>query len=285
MRKEDGNGTPLIRNPKSEIRIPKSVEAPCPHCKGVGWLRMDVRVGDPRFGKLYPCVCRTNATEESNLEELYKLSNLEAFSSKVFANFDPEVQGAAEAYDAAADFATHPEGWLVLMGGYGSGKTHLAAAIANHVVQDHRMQVYFAVAPDLLHHLRAAFAPNSATTYDDRFEQIRSVYLLVVDDLGAEQSTPWAVEKLYQIFNHRYNNRLPTVVTSNSDLDTLDPRIRSRLCDPDLCRHVFLPSSDYRMRKMDPRFVQGSRTQGPGATGTRPPARQRDNGSYRRNGG
>jgi DNA replication protein DnaC len=245
---------------------------------------MDVRVGDPRFGKLYPCVCRTNATEESNLEELYKLSNLEAFSSKVFANFDPEVPGGAEAYDAAADFATSPEGWLVLMGGYGTGKTHLAAAIANHVVQDHRMQVYFAVAPDLLHHLRAAFAPNSSTTYDDRFEQIRSVYLLVVDDLGAEQSTPWAVEKLYQIFNHRYNLRLPTVVTSNSDLDNLDPRIRSRLCDPDLCRHVFIPSGDYRMRKMDPQFSK--RAQVPGVSGSRAQAGQRsNNGGYRRNGG
>ncbi len=117
------------------------------------------------------------------------------------------------------------------------------------------MQVYFAVAPDLLHHLRATFAPNTNVTYDERFEQIRSVYLLVIDDLGAEQSTPWAVEKLYQIFNYRYNNRLPTVVTSNCDLDSLDPRIRSRLCDPDLCRHVFMSAGDYRMRNMDPRYT------------------------------
>jgi DNA replication protein DnaC len=220
---------------------------------------MDVRVGDPRFGKPYPCVCRTQAKEQRNLEDLYRLSNLEAFADKVFGNFNPEVPGAMDGYRAAADYATQPEGWLVLLGGYGSGKTHLAAAIANHVVQDHRMQVYFAVAPDLLHYLRSAFAPNSSVTYDDRFEQIRSVYLLVVDDLGAEQSTPWAVEKLYQIFNYRYNNRLPTVVTSNSDLDSLDPRIRSRLCDPDLCRHVFMAGGDYRMRKIDPRFAQPPR--------------------------
>lgn len=218
---------------------------------------MEVPVGDPRFGKLYPCVCRTNAAEERNLEELYRLSNLDAFQHKIFANFDPEVPGVEDAYRAATNFATHPEGWLLLLGGYGTGKTHLAAAIANYVVQDHRMQVYFAVAPDLLHQLRAAYAPSSEVTYDERFEQIRSVYLLVIDDLGAEQSTPWAVEKLYQIFNFRYNNRLPTVVTSNSDLDTLDPRIRSRLCDPDLCHHVFISSDDYRMRRMDPRFVAG----------------------------
>jgi DNA replication protein DnaC len=241
-------------------------EPVCPHCYGAGWLRMNAPVGDPRFGKLYPCVCRTQATEQRNLEDLYRLSNLDAFQTKIFANFDPEVPGATEAFDAAADFATNPEGWLLLLGGYGTGKTHLAAAIANHVVQDHHMQVYFAVAPDLLHHLRSAYAPASDITYDDRFEQIRSVYLLIVDDLGAEQSTPWAVEKLYQIFNYRYNLRLPTVVTSNCDLDRLDPRICSRLCDPDLCRHVFMSAGDYRMRRVDPRFApQGSGAGGQGS--------------------
>jgi DNA replication protein DnaC len=222
-------------------------------------------VGDPRFGKLYPCVCRTNATEERNLEDLYRLSNLDAFQTKVLQNYDPEVPGAAEAYYAAAEFATNPEGWLVLLGGYGTGKTHLAAGIANYVVSYHRMQVYFAVAPDLLHHLRAAYAPNSETTYDERFEQVRSVYLLIIDDLGAEQTTAWAMEKLYQIFNYRYNNRLPMVITSNCDLDALDPRIRSRLCDQDLCRHVYIDAEDYRMQHMGARFVG----QGPGGQGTR----------------
>ena len=245
----------------------------CVYCNGAGWLRMNAPVGDPRFGKLYPCVCRTQATEQRNLEDLYRLSNLDAFQTKVFADFDPETPGATEAYYACADFATQPEGWLVLLGKYGTGKTHLAAAIANYVVQDHHMQVYFAVAPDLLHYLRSAYAPGSDTTYDERFEQIRSVYLLIIDDLGAEQSTPWAVEKLYQIFNYRYNLRLPTVVTSNCDLDALDPRIRSRLCDPDLCRHVVLTSGDYRMRRMDPKFAnqpsggrapEGGRRQGYG---------------------
>jgi len=225
---------------------------------------MDVPVGDPRFGKLYPCVCRTQMTEQRNMDELYQMSNLDAFASKDFLNFDPEVsETVTRAWEIARDFATHPEGWLLMLGGFGTGKTHLAAAIANYVVQRHQMQVYFAVAPDLLHHLRSAYAPNSNITYDERFEQIRSVYLLVIDDLGAEQSTPWAAEKLYQIFNYRYNNRLPTVITSNSDLDSLDPRIRSRLCDPDLCCHVFMNADDYRMRRLDPRFV--SRSQGTGA--------------------
>ncbi|MEO8287375.1 MAG: ATP-binding protein [Chloroflexota bacterium] len=261
-----------LSNPRAANRA-LPVEEVCQHCGGAGWLRMNAPVGDSRFGKLYPCVCRTNATEQRNLEDLYRLSNLDAFQEKVFATFDPEVPGTPEAYYAAADFATSPEGWLLLLGGYGTGKTHLAASIANYVVQDHQMQVYFAVAPDLLHSLRSAYAPGSEITYDDRFEQIRSVYLLIIDDLGAEQSTPWAVEKLYQIFNYRYNLRLPTVVTSNCDLDRLDPRICSRLCDPDLCRHVFMSAGDFRMRRVDPRVTPNSggpsplRDAGPGNRG------------------
>ena len=255
----------------------------CRYCKGAGWLRVEVPVGDPRFGKPIPCVCQTNATDQRNMDDLYRLSNLEAFQSKDFGNFDPEIEGVNEAYYAAADFATHPEGWLLLLGGYGVGKTHLAAAIANYVVQGHRMQVYFAVAPDLLHYLRAAFAPNTETTYDERFEQIRSVYLLIIDDLGAEQTTPWAQEKLYQIFNYRYNLRLPTVITSNVDLDKLDPRICSRIADPDLCRHVFLTSGDYRMRRIDLRFVKSQ-----GQPGNAQPAngrgRTQGEGQYRKRG-
>ena len=48
---------------------------------------------------------------------------------------------------------------------------------------------------------------------------------------------------------------------SNVDLDRLDPRICSRLCDPDLCRHVFLRCGDYRMRHMDTRFLGGDQPQ------------------------
>jgi DNA replication protein DnaC len=252
---------------RSEISAPETGQEQevCPKCKGAGWLRMEVPVGHPMFGKTYPCECRTQAAEQRNLEDLYRLSNLDAFQTKVFLTFDPEVQGVAEAYDAATDFATNPEGWLVLLGGYGCGKTHLAAAIANYVVQGHGSEVYFAVAPDLLHNLRAAYAPGSEVSYDERFEQIRSVYLLIIDDLGAEQTTPWAAEKLYQIFNYRYNLRLPTVITSNCDLDSIDPRIASRLCDPDLCRHVFMTAADFRMRRTDPRFVHREPGQGGGS--------------------
>lgn len=83
--------------------------------------------------------------------------------------------------------------------------------------------------PDLLDHLRATFGPSSEVAYDERFELVRNVALLVLDDLGTESATAWAREKLYQIINHRYNLELPTIITSNRPLDSLDQRIVSRM--------------------------------------------------------
>jgi DNA replication protein DnaC len=71
--------------------------------------------------------------------------------------------------------------------------------------------------------------------YDQRFEEVRSVGLLVFDDLGTQNMTPWVREKLYQILNHRYNAELPTVITTSNTLEEIDPRIRARMLDSRLC--------------------------------------------------
>ena len=98
-------------------------------------------------------------------------------------------------------------------------------------------------------HLRSTFAPDSPLSYDEMFERVRNVNLLILDDLGTEAATPWAVEKLYQIFNHRYNYRMPTVVTTNRRPERLEERIYSRLMDPSVCTVVNLwetGARDYR---------------------------------------
>src|SRR4030095_15498706 len=99
---------------------------------------------------------------------------------------------------------------------------HLAAAIAN----DRRTAgstAYFVTVPDLLDYLRSAYAPDSKVSYDKVFEAVRTAPLLVLDDLGAHSSTPWAQEKLFQLLNFRYNAALPTVITSNLSDEALDP--------------------------------------------------------------
>ena len=194
-------------------------------------------VGHPEFGKAVPCPsCRDDAESPSRRESLRRYSNLGALSGITLASTRPEGPLAdpgarrmfAEAFAQAAAYAENPQGWLVLTGPSGSGKTHLAAAIANRCIE-RQQTTFFIMVADLLDHLRAAYSPSSETTYDELFEQVRNVPLLVLDDLGVHSATPWAQEKLFQVVNHRHNNNLPTVVTVRGPLARLDESLRTRL--------------------------------------------------------
>ncbi|MBN1311852.1 MAG: ATP-binding protein [Anaerolineae bacterium] len=134
------------------------------------------------------------------------------------------------AFKLAKSYADQPQGWLVLIGVYGCGKTHLAAAIANSYAAKGDA-VLFVTVPDLLDHLRSTFAPDSTVSYDKRFNEVKTASLLVLDDLGTELASPWAKEKLYQLFNYRYNARLPTVITTSHELEDIDPRLATRMRD------------------------------------------------------
>jgi DNA replication protein DnaC len=243
----------LAPNNGPEMALPSDEEWLCPLCGGSGYLRQDVPVDHPDFGKILPCECRLRERENKRLNELRAISNMDKMARFTFDKFVPEGYGLTEerrrnlrvAYEMAYNFANQPEGWLILLGGYGCGKTHLAAAIANHVINQGKPAL-FVVVPDLLDHLRAAFSPNSTTTLDQRFEEIRTASLLILDDLGAHSSTPWAQEKLFQLFNYRYNAQLPTVVTSNHELEEIDVRIRSRIVDPDLAQVFKILAPDFR---------------------------------------
>jgi DNA replication protein DnaC len=225
----------------------------CPLCRGLGYLRADVPVDHPDFGKLVPCTCRLAEMAERRVDALRALSDLGVLSRMTFETFVPDGHGIPPdkqanlrwAYEEARDFAQNPEGWLVLKGGYGCGKTHLAAAIANECAE-RGQPVLFITVPDLLDHLRATYAPTSPAAYSARFEEVRTAAVLILDDLGTESSTPWAQEKLFQVFNYRYNAQLPTVVTTNHELEEIPLRLRSRLVDPDLARVVSITAPDYR---------------------------------------
>ncbi len=239
------------------MRATSDEAAVCPRCRGAGYLVRDVPYGHPEFGELVTCQCRAAEKQQLRRHKLLTMSNLGPFSDKTFENFDAGVPGVARAYARARKFAEHPSGWLILFGGYGCGKTHLAAAIANQVLRENLMTVLFAVVPDLLDHLRSTFGPNSEVEYDERFEQVRGAQVLVLDDFGTENATPWAREKLFQLINHRYNYKLPTVITSNRKPEDIDQRIFSRLSDRELCDEItIIDAGDYRRTPPHQRFEQ-----------------------------
>lgn len=220
----------------------------CSYCGGAGYYKHAVPFGHPDFGVLFPCACRLEEKAERVRRELLARSNLRDFADKTFDTFSRFVPKVEPAYSRVVAFSKRPQGWLVLFGTYGCGKTHLIAAAANALV-DREIAIYFAVVPDLLDHLRVAFKPEAQIDYDDLFDHIRNVAVLFLDDLGTENATPWAKEKLFQLINHRYNTRQPTVITSNRQPGDLDQRIYSRVCDPALGEPIEMEAGDYRRRK------------------------------------
>ena len=184
----------------------------------------------------------------------HELSPLTLLHEKTFATFDlrkdenldaQDRRTLEKAFNATRLFAEDPQGWLVLMGGYACGKTHLAAAIANYR-KDLGLPQMLVVVPDLLDYLRATFSPDSSVRLDQRFEEIRTAPLLILDDLGTQSTTPWVREKLYQLFNYRYNGELPTVITTANTLEELDPRLRSRILDTRLCERFAITVPGYK---------------------------------------
>jgi DNA replication protein DnaC len=220
----------------------------CPICKGAGWLRASVPFGHPSFGRLFQCECLMNRVDERRRDELLRYSTLDAFRERTFETFDAKLPGVDRAFEAARRFARDPQGWLTLIGTFGCGKTHLAAAIANEALRSGH-PVLFKIVPDLLDHLRATFSPTSNVEYDELFERVRTAGLLILDDLGTESATPWAREKLYQIINYRYNYRQPTVITTNRRLAEIDDRIRSRMADAEFCTVIEMTAEDFRPRR------------------------------------
>jgi hypothetical protein len=225
--REKGEALPVALVPPPGVLPPPLAPAPpCPVCKGAGYLRANVPYGHPNFGKPLVCECQLAKKNEARRQLLRRQSQIDelaAFRESTFENFQFLLPGVQEAYETAIAFAHH--------------------------CLDDSMIVLFAVVPDLLDYLRATFAPNAEEDYDEAFMKMREAELLVLDDLGAEHSTPWANEKLYQLLNYRYNARLATAITTNNTgFAGIEDRIRSRLSDKRLVHIVSMEEAqDFRM--------------------------------------
>jgi len=239
-----------------------STEIRCENCSDKGWITTELPIDHPSFGKPFICDCQQAQINFERTKRLLKYSNLGYLHKFNFKNTNPKGINSKEenpddfsqAYKDSIEFTKSPNGWLVFTGPSGSGKTHLAAAIGNKCIEDGKI-VFFTRVPDLLDHLRSTFNPNSDLGYSDIFEQINSAEVLILDELGSHNTSPWAEEKLRQVIGHRFNAELPTIFTINGKLNNIDEQILSRLQSINISK-IYSLKTDAQHNKFDLGFIE-----------------------------
>jgi len=228
-------------------------------CGGLGYIRIGVPLDHPLFGKAVPCVCQRDeraAIVAKRMREMCGLTDeiLQRFKLEKFnvSRVHPESERPAvqDVLERCYEFARDPRGWLVLVGPYGTGKTHLAYGIVSELLKN-GIGVFASTAPDMLQVLRQGFGEEGE--YEKRLKTFREVAVLVIDDLATERGTDWAIEQLYSVINHRYEANMPMVVTTNvhpeDSQGRIEPRIASRLMDWGLSDVRVLKLEDYRRKR------------------------------------
>jgi DNA replication protein DnaC len=226
----------------------------CPACRDHRWVMCDVPEGHENYGRYTQCLaCKPYFSRRQRMDRFAKMSKrIDQYGIRVRpdSTFDslalvgrPAVLRTAR--DAARSFANSAHDWLVLWGPVGTGKTHLAMAVANDCRARYETTL-LADLPGLLDLLRSGYEKDD---YNEIMDLVQTVDYLLLDDVGTERTTDWGAEKLFQIINNRYNAQLPMMLTMNERPDAaLSPRLASRVMDVQ-STIINLVGSDYRMER------------------------------------
>lgn len=188
--------------------------------------------------------------EAKRAENIRRSSNLGVrFASRTFENFEPSGNERAYAFCkkyAETDSSRSEKNGVILCGNYGTGKTHLAAAISNRLL-DRGIPVLFDTFGGHLEKLKAEFDNRAEPRY---LKLMKEIPMLVIDDVGKEKQTEWSESIMYNIINHRYEDLLPVIITSNMGERELREYFGgacySRLVS--MCNLVILRGEDWRLK-------------------------------------
>ena len=212
----------------------------CPKCKDTGTVLVRVEDGVEYYGD---CECKAIRIMESKLQ----FANIpKEFDGYTVESFDLGLYQSPDAREKAEmakvlctnyvnDFLEIKEsGKGLYMYSYtkGSGKTRMAASIANDIITKYKISAKFATTLQILDEIKRTWADDSESAGEQKFLQdIIRVPVLVIDDIGVEKPTSWVNEKFYNILNGRMIQKQITIFTSNCAMENLlfDDRIINRI--------------------------------------------------------
>lgn len=228
---------------EDELLVGNLTLARCSRCNGRGIYRQTMLACDEddlqEAEQPLPCDCRYRPAE------LWPKANLPPgrFNGLTLAELDWDCLEPPEVTTAVRDFAEHLETWLAegmgltLTGNVGTGKTHVAVGLVK-LACGLGIEARFLTMADLLGAIKATYDRERTVSHrrggagapgeTDLLSELAELPLLALDDLGAENPTPWVCDRLYTLVNRRYLGRRPMIVTSNLSLETLADRLGER---------------------------------------------------------
>lgn len=234
---------------RNSSKTQKQAPPVCEKCGGSGYVLTERGA--------VPCAC----LREIELQRAWKLARVpKKFLGKTLDSFVARTPAHKLIVRSAASFIQtfhghtgedHPAKGLWMQGREGTGKTHIAIAILKEVIARGYTGLYWNV-PELFLELRRLMAEKAELTEADLFDEALRADLVVLDDLGAERTSDYVLDRLYLMINGRYQNDKATIITTNRTKEELrtqvGPRILSRICE--MCVEMEFPDGDYRRLNM-----------------------------------
>jgi DNA replication protein DnaC len=208
--------------------------ATCSRCNGSGWIPVSAD-----SLRVDPCACqgdlrRQQRVAAASIPKRYEHCTLETFREKstVLRNAKHRVQELVDLWPNLSDGRG-----LLLMGGCGVGKTHLAVAALLEIIRSGKPgRMMFSNFQDLIQEIQASFDDDQVPSKSELLRPLLEVDLLVLDELGSQKPTTFVQDTLYYVINTRYNEERATIFTTNyfdrpadAKDEPLEQRIGTRL--------------------------------------------------------